>query len=105
MQWGEVSLVWIEQDNERDRMDLANSNQHNDKGLELSGISLTPDIFFFLNLPCSKSIGVGWVGVFCILGLTLNKITNFIQGYSLVFEQPQNFSDVQWRVPSTRRSK
>lgn len=47
MQWGEVSLVWIEQDNERDRMDLANSNQHNDKGLELSGISLTPDIFFF----------------------------------------------------------
>lgn len=42
-------------------------------------------------------MGVGWVGVFCILGLTLNKITNLIQGYSLVSEQPQNFSDVQWR--------
>ena len=47
MQCGEVSLAWTEQDKERERMDLKgqkDSNQDNDKGLELSGISLTPDL-------------------------------------------------------------
>ena len=34
------------------------SNQHNDKGLELSGISLTPDLLFFFFLPCLRSLGV-----------------------------------------------
>lgn len=46
------------------------SNQHNDKGFELSGISLTPDLLFFF-LALSKESRSGQVGVFCILKLTL----------------------------------
>lgn len=71
MQWGEVSLVWIEQDNERDRMDLANSNQHNDKGLELSGISLTPDIFFFFKPALFKEYRSGMGGCFLYTRINL----------------------------------
>lgn len=59
MQWGEVSLAWTEQDKERERMDLKgqkDSNKDNDKGLELSGISLTPDLFF---PALSKEYGSG----------------------------------------------
>lgn len=48
-QWGEVSLTWTEQDKERQRTELEGQkdrNKHSDKGLELSGISLTPDFLY-----------------------------------------------------------
>lgn len=100
MQWGEVSLGWTEQDKVRQRMDLKgqnDGNQHTEKRLEFSGISLILYPLFFL-LPCPKSWGVGWVGVFCILELTLHKIIKVIQGYSLVSERPTKLFlfDVQW---------
>lgn len=100
MQRREVHLGWTKQDKERQRMDpegQKHSNQHSDKGLELSGINLIPYLLFFC-LPCPKSLGVGWVGIFCILELTLNKIIKVIQRYSLVSERPTKFYflDVQW---------
>lgn len=100
MQWEEVSLGWTEQDKVRQRMDLKgqkDGSQHSEKRLEFSGISLILyPVFFFL--PCPKSLEVGWVGVFCILELTLRKIIKVIQGYSLVSERLTKlfFSDVQW---------
>ena len=48
------------------RIDLEgqkDSNQHSHKELESSGISLTPDLLFFIP-ALSEELRSGWVGIF-----------------------------------------
>ena len=77
MQRGRSQPAWREQGTERRRKDLGgqkDSNQRSDKGVELSGISLTLYLLFFF-LPHPKSLGVGCVGVFCILYLSSAQLS------------------------------